>query len=82
MGRADVVGFELRAVVLVDHPNAGGLQVLARGGRGDAADYRGQVLAAWDLHLEDGEAILRIVVGDPLDLAGDGFGHWRFGGLQ
>ena len=34
-------------------------------------------LTALDLHLEDGKTVLWVVVGDPLDQSGQGFGHGR-----
>ena len=39
------------------------------------ADDRHQILTALYLHLEDGKAVLRVVVGDPFNESVQGFGH-------
>ena len=71
----EFVGLELLAVFSVNDPLAGGFQMLASRNRSRAAHDRHQVLTALDLHLEDGEAVLWVVVGDSLDEAGESFGH-------
>ena len=73
----DLVGLELLAVGAIDHPLAGPFQVLAGRDRGGAAHDRHQFRAALDRDLEHGEAALRIVVGNPLDYAFEGFGHGK-----
>ena len=75
MGGLEFVGLELLAVFPIHDPLAGGFQTLACRNRSRTAHDRHQVLAALDLHLEDGETILRVVVGDSFDEAGQGFGH-------
>ena len=75
MGGLEFVGLELLAVFPIHDPLAGGFQMLARRNRSRAADDRHQVLAALDLHLEDGKPILGVVVGDSFDEAGEGFGQ-------
>ena len=71
----EFVGLELLAVFPIHDPLAGGFQMLACRNRSRAAHDRHQVLAALDLHLEDGKSILGVVVGDTFDEAGQGFGH-------
>ena len=75
VGGLQFVGLELLAVFPVHDPLAGRFQMLACRNRSRAAHDRHQVLAALDLHLENGEAVLRVVVGDSFDEAGEGFGH-------
>ena len=71
----EFVGLELLAVFPIHDPLAGGFQMLACRNRSCAAHDRHQILAALDLHLEDGKAVLRVVVGDTFDEAGEGFGQ-------
>ena len=75
MGRLEFVGLELLPMLSVDHPATAGLDMLARRHRGRAADDRHQVFSSFDLHSQDGETILRVVVGDSFDQSVQGFGH-------
>ena len=75
VGGFQFVGLELLAVFPVHDPLAGRFQMLARRHRGGAAHDGHQVLAALDDNPEHGEAILRVVVGDSFNEAGQGFGH-------
>ena len=76
MGGLEFVGLELLTVFPINDPLACRFNMFARRDRGRAADDRHQVLPTLDLNLEDGKAILRVVVGDPLDQSFEGFGHY------
>ena len=78
MGGLEFIGLELLAVLPVHDPFTGGLQMLASRNRGRATHDRYQILTTLDLHLEDSKAILRVVVGDSFDEAGEGFRHGAF----
>ena len=54
---------------------AGRLEVLAGHGARQLADDGDQAALALDLDAQHREAVLRIVKGDALDDAGEGFGH-------
>ncbi len=62
---------ELLAVLGMAAPFALHREDLAGGGVDDMADDGDQFLAAVDLHPGDGEAVLVVGVGDPLDLAAE-----------
>ena len=61
----------------VDHPATTGLDMFPRRHRGRTADERHQVFSSFDLHSQDGETILRVVVGDSFDQSSQVFGHWH-----
>ena len=77
MGGLEFVGLELLTVFPIHDPLAGGFHMLACRHRSGAADDRHQVLTPLDHNLENGKTVLGVVVGDPFDEAGEGFGHRR-----
>ena len=79
MGRLQLVGPELRSMLLVDHPATAGLDMLSCRHRRRTADDRDQLGSSLDLDPQDGEPILRVVVGDSIDQASQVFGHAAIG---
>ena len=75
MGRLEFIGLELLPMLPVDHPATAGLDMLPRRHRGRTAGDRYQVFSSFDLHPQDGETILRVVVGDSFDQASQVLGH-------
>ena len=74
-GEAQGVGAKLTPVLAVDAPLARALDVFAGGDRGSVADHRHEVLMAGRFQLEDAEAGVRVVVGNPLDQTGQRLGR-------
>ncbi len=66
-------GLELHAVRAVAHPDPAGLDRLAGGDGGHPADDGGEVDHAGGTDAQHGEPALLVVVGDPLDDAGEEF---------
>ena len=77
MGRLELIGLELLPKLPVDHPAATGLEMFPRRYRGRLPGQRDQVLAPFDLDPQDGETILRVMVGDSIDESIQGFDHQR-----
>ena len=75
MGRLEFFGLELLPVLPVDHPATIGLDMLPRRHRGRTAGDRDQVFSPFDLYSKDGEAILRVVEGNPFNQTSQVLGH-------
>ena len=75
MGRLEFISLELLPKLSVDHPATTGLDMFPRRYRGRISGERYQVLSPFDLHSQDGETILRVMVGDAIDETIQRFGH-------
>jgi hypothetical protein len=75
MGRLEFSGLELLPKLPVDHPATTGLDMFPRRYRGRISGERYQVFSPFDLHSQDGETILRVMVGDAIDESIQRFGH-------
>ena len=75
MGRLEFIGLELLPKLSVDHPVTTGLDMFPRRYRGRISGERYQVFSPFDLHSQDGETILRVMVGDAFDESVQRFGH-------
>ena len=77
MGRsgADVVGFELEAMIAILFPFAGRFDIFAGHGAGEIADDRDFAAPAIGFHAHNAETVLRIMKDDALNDAGQFFRH-------
>src|SRR4051812_38251384 len=75
MAGLEFLGLELRSMFAIDCPGPTGFEMLARRDHREAAEDRHEVAPARHLDLKHDKPVFRVVEGDPLNQAGEQFGH-------